>query len=292
MLRLQLSHCVAVLAASGLLLGITDTAHAKLIGFNGTLSIGLAGQPPIVATGSGNALLNGSVGGIGGHLTTLQILTNSVAVTGAVVPITDPEVVRTVSLSGTAVALTVSVRGTAALGTGILRPISGAAAAGPGLTQNVIPVPGIVRICILFAGCPSSLPVPLTLGGTRGVGIGGLITLFTFGGPLKFSIQGQPWTIKTAIVDGMTTNNGGFSTQSVVGFAHGPASGTSSTADIGGVIQLVTATRVVSTLNAGTTWPLLTTLRIHLVPEPGTFVLFGSGVVALGVAGRSRLRKT
>ena len=96
MSRLRLSYFVAVLAASGLLLGIAATAHAKLIGFHGTLSIGLAGQPPIVATGSGSALLNGSVGGIGGHLTTLQIFTNSVAITGAVVPITDPEVVRTV----------------------------------------------------------------------------------------------------------------------------------------------------------------------------------------------------
>ena len=114
MFRLRLSRFVAVLAASSLSFGITGTAHAKLIGFNGTLSISLGSLPPIVATGSGNALLNGSVGGLGAHLTTLQILTNTVSVTSAVVPITDPEVT-----------LTSSVRGTAALGTGILRPISG-----------------------------------------------------------------------------------------------------------------------------------------------------------------------
>ena len=298
MSNLRLSHCVAVLAASSLLIGIAGTAHAKLIGFNGTLSIGLAGQPPIVATGSGNALLNGSVGGIGGHLATLQIFTNSVAVTGsAVVPITDPEVVRMVSLSGTEVAFTVSVRGTVALGTGPLRPISGAS--GSGLTQNVMPVPGNVRICILFAGCPSSLPIPLTathgrFGGPVGVGIGGLITLGTFGkGGIMFSIYGQPWTVGTAVVTGVPTNNidGPFYSPFVEGFVHGPASATSSAADIGGVIQLVTATRVVTTIGVLLVTPLLTTLRIHLVPEPGTFVLFGSGVVALGIAGRSRLRK-
>ncbi len=273
-----MSHGLAIGIASVLLLGITGTAQAKLIGFTGTLSISLGVLPPIVATGSGNALLNGSVGGLGGHLTTLQILTNSVAITGAIVPITDPEVT-----------LTSSVRGTAALGTGILRPISGAS--GTGLTQNVMPVPGIVRICILFTGCPSFLTVPLTVNGTRGVGIGGLITIGTFGkGGARFSIYGQPWTVGTAVLDNLTTNNGGFSTQSIVGFVHGPASVTSSTAAISGVVQLVTATRILSTFLFPIP-PLLTTLTLHLVPEPGTFVLFGSGVVALGFVGRSRLRK-
>ncbi len=289
MLRLQLSHFVAVLAASSLLLGIAGTAQAKLIGFHGTLSIGLPGLPPVVATGVGPAILNNSAG-IGGHLTTLQILANTVSGTGLIVPITDPS------------APVVSVRGTAALGTGILRPISGAAASGAGLTQNVMPVAGIFRFCVLFTGCPSSLPIPLTvahgriggggIGGPAGVGIGGLITLGTFGkAGIKFSIFGEPWTIKTAIVDNISTDNGGFSTASAFGFAHGPASATSSTAAISGVVQLVTATRIVSTLSQTTVTPLFATLYLHLVPEPGTFVLFGSGVVALGIAGRSRRRK-
>ncbi len=280
MSRFRLSHFAAVLAASGLLLGITGTAHAKLIGFHGTLSIGFVGLPPIIATGVGQAILNDSAG-IGGHLATLQILTNTVAITGAVVPITDPDV-----------APVVSVRGTVALGTGILRPISGAAASGPGLTLNVLPVGGDFRICILFMGCPSSLPVPLTVGGPRGAGIGGLITIGTFGkAGIKFSIYGQPWTIKTAVVTAIPTDNGGFSSPFVSGFAHGPASVTSSTAAVSGVIQLVTATRVVSTLGVTLVTPLLTVLRIHLVPEPGTFLLFGTGVVAMGIAGRRRLGK-
>ena len=285
-------HALAIGIASVLLLGTADTAHAKLIGFNGTLSIGF--PVPVVATGSGNALLNGSIGGIGGHLTTLQILSNSVSVTGAVVPITDPGPPSTVS-----------VRGTFALGTGILRPISGAAASGPGLSLNVMPIVGLFRICILFTGCPSALFIPLTAahgrffrsaGGPVGAGIGGLITIggFPGGGAIAFSIHGQPWTVKTAVVTGVPTGNnidGPFSSPFVEGFVHGPASATSSAADIGGVIQLVTATRVVTTIGVLLVTPLLTTLRIHLVPEPGTFVLFGSGVVALGFAGRSRRRK-
>ena len=272
-------HGLAIGIASVLVLGIAGTAHAKLIGFNGTLSISLRGVPPIVATGSGNALLNGSVGGLGGHLTTLQILTNTVSVTGAIVPITDP-----------AAAPVVSLFGSIALGTGVLRPISGAS--GPGLTQNVMPVAGAFGLCLNFMGCFGLPPsIPLTVGGTRGVGIGGLITLDTFGGGIKFSIYGQPWTVGTALVDGIPTDNGGFSTTSAFGFAHGPASATSSTAAISGVVQLVTATRIVSTLGITLITPLFTTLTLHLVPEPGTFVLFGSGVVALGIAGRRRLRK-
>ena len=35
---------LAILAATGLLFGIAGTANAKIIGFNGTLSIGLGGR--------------------------------------------------------------------------------------------------------------------------------------------------------------------------------------------------------------------------------------------------------
>ncbi len=282
MLKPRFPHWVAILAASALLLGIAGTANAKLIGFHGTLSLGLGGLPPIVTTGVGTAILNGSAGIKGNpHLTTLQILTNTVSVTSAVVPITDPDAAPVVSL-----------RGSLALGTGILRPISGAAVSGTGLSLNTLPVGGGFLVCILFMGCPFSPFVPLTVNGTRGAGIGGLMTIGTFGkAGVKFSIYGQPWTVKTAFVTGLPTDNGGSSTASAFGFAHGPASATSSTAAISGVVQLVTATRVVSTLGVGFVTPLLMTLTIHLVPEPGTFVLFGSGVVALGVAGRSRRRK-
>ncbi len=278
MFRLRLSRFVAVLAASSLSFGITDTAHAKLIGFNGTLSVSLGALPPVVATGSGNAVLNGSTGGLGGHLTTLQVLTNTVSIVSTTIPVTDPVAAPVLQFFATAV-----------LGTGILRPISGAAASGGGLTQNVIPVPGSIRICIFF-NCASTLPIPLTVGGTAGVGIGGLITLGTFAATgIKISIHGQPWTVGTALVTGIPTDNGGSSTTSAFGFAHGPASATSSTAAVSGVVQLVTATRVVSTLGVTLIMPLLTTLTLHLVPEPGTFVLFGSGVVALGIVGRRRL---
>ena len=139
---------VSILTASALLCGIASTAHAKLIGFNGTLSIQMPWAfkgPPIVATGSGNAVLNSSAG-IGGHLVSLQILPNTVSATGGVVPITDPNM-----------APLVAVGASPALGTGPLRPVSGAASSGPGLTQNVLPVQGNLGICILFPNCSAVL---------------------------------------------------------------------------------------------------------------------------------------
>ena len=77
---------------------------------------------------------------------------------------------------------------------------------------------------------------------------------------------------------------------SAFGFAHGPASATSSTADISGVVQLVTATRIVSNFGGTIVFPLLSTLYIHLVPEPGALVLLVSGVAGLVAIGRSRIR--
>jgi hypothetical protein len=123
------------------------------------------------------------------------------------------------------------------------------------------------------------VPVPLTVGGTRGAGIGGLITVNTFGtAGLKFSVTGAPWTIGTTTVSNSVRS----------GFAHGPASGTTTTAKEGGVVQLVTPVRVTTTLASG--MDFIGILRVVLVPEPGTGLLLGAGVIALALAGRRKHR--
>jgi hypothetical protein len=75
-------------------------------------------------------------------------------------------------------------------------------------------------------------------------------------------------------------------TATVAGFAHGPASGTSSTAALGGVIQLVTPATV--TAQGTTKVPVFTALRLHFVPEPAMVVLLASGVGALAWLGSRR----
>jgi hypothetical protein len=78
-----------------------------------------------------------------------------------------------------------------------------------------------------------------------------------------------------------------------MGFAHGPASGTTSTAQPSGVVQLVTPSQVRTNLSLGTNVKVsvLTELLIHFVPEPGLLLLLGSGVFGLALLGRSRMKK-
>ena len=265
---------VALIAA----LVTAGAAEARVLDFRGTLSLQVGSLAEIRTTGSGPATLNQSTGGLGEHLNTIRIATPGL-ISGTV---------KGVPISG--VPGLVSIEGTAVLGTGALRPISGGAASAGGLTQNVLPVAGTVRLCFLFAGCQSNLPIPLTIGGTRGAGIGGLVTINTFGGAgIKISLVHAPWTVKTALILNVPTPGGGTTTlSSVAGFAHGPASGTSSTQDVGGVVQLVAPTLVLSNQSGLSGVPIYSVLTLHFVPEPGTLALFGMGIAGVGIAGRRR----
>ena len=92
---------------------------------------------------------------------------------------------------------------------------------------------------------------------------------------------------EAARIPNVPTPGGGTTTlSSVAGFAHGPASGTSSTQDVGGVVQLVAPTLVLSNLSGLQAFPIYSVLTLHFVPEPGTLALFGMGIAGVGIAGR------
>jgi hypothetical protein len=274
---------LVIFAAGALLFVLAGTAQARVIGWRGTLDLQLGTLQPVRATTFGiqGIVLNQSAGGSPiEHLNTFSVVTPGLITGGATVPLTDPELAPLVSL-----------RGQMTLATGVIGQISGGAISTQSLSPNQLPVGGEFKLCILFMGCISFIPVPLTVNGTRGVGIGGLITINGFGkAGIKISAINNPWTIHSAVIASIPTANGfAVTTTTRFGFAHGPQSDTSSTANQSGVVQLVTPVRVITTL-AGTT-PLFGILRIHFIPEPGTFLLFGSGVVAMGIAGRRRVKK-
>jgi hypothetical protein len=112
-------------------------------------------------------------------------------------------------------------------------------------------------------------------------------------GSIRISYEAAPWTLAT--VSGINqTNNGNFVTLSRIGFVHGAASASdSSTAAPSGVIQLIAPQQAATTGLAGnrSQVALFSTLTLHFVPEPGLLLLIGSGVVGLGLVGRSRMKK-
>jgi hypothetical protein len=300
-LAILLLVAVPLLAAGG--------ARASPLGFEGTLSALVGSPPPLAISGGGVATLNGSSGPIPGHLATLRLKASRGNLSGTATRIvTDPGLVangiRAVVLE-------------AAVGTGTLAPIS----RGPGLTRNRLPVGGVAKLCLLSTACTDFLPLVLTqpttngaryqvntatanqltphhlqgkrLGvpgsGVRGVGVGGLVTA---GGvaAIRISLQAAPWTVGTAQAIDQTA--AGTRAVTLMGFAHGPASATSTTAQPGGIVQLVTPSQVRTNLALGGSRKVavLGQLLVRFVPEPGLLVLLASAVAGLLLLGRGRIR--
>ena len=264
-----------VLIAAFLLAMTAGTAGAKTLDWHGTLDLDLGALERITFNGSGVATVNNSSGG--NHLNTLRI---AGGITGAgTIPVTDPETVGTIP----------SIRVAATLGSGTLAGISGAPPIKPG---PGIPLKGFTKVCTLVPGCTTFLPLDNTTNnGNTGVGVGGQLTLGGLG-TIRISLVAQPWTIGSTTLPA-STHEGAGTIRTVTGFVHGAASGNSSTATNSGVIQLVTPTAVTVAGVAGNSasMTLFTTLTMHFIPEPGLLLLIGSGVLGLGLMGRSRMKK-
>jgi hypothetical protein len=266
---------------------VAGTAIARPLNFSGTLTTIIDTLPNLSATGGGVATVNGSSGAIPAHLQALRLAGSRGVVTG-----TDDVILTDPDTAGNAIARII-IQFQARTGT--LNGISGAIASTGSMSHRVFPIGGVAKICLLSTVCTDFLPLILTEGGgTKGVGVGGLITV---GGesPIRISVEAAPWTVKTATAVDQTDDNTGaaaFHNVTAQGFAHGPLSNTTSTAAPSGVLQIVTPAQVRTNLPLGTSIKVstLTTLLIHFIPEPGLLLLIGSGVVGLVVLGRSRMR--
>lgn len=287
---------LAALVAASVLLA-WGPARAAQLNWSGTATVILydEDEPNVYFYGGGVATVNGTSGIVPAHLDSLRLAEARGHIGGTYTHfITDPDKLG---------------QGVAAIRFNAVEPRTGTVA-GPSPYEGIsgpVPVDGIVQVCILSTACTMYLPLRLVQSMTwlgrepldeqKGIGVGGLLTMGAYG-EIRFSVQAAPWTIKTASVSNLiSTDRGGYfpSPFSLAGWAHGPASATTSTAQPGGELQLVTPIRTTSDIAMGIGAPLghistlmgtIGILHIRFIPEPGWFLLLGSGIFGLLVLAR------
>ncbi|MEE8476449.1 MAG: hypothetical protein V3T01_13900 [Myxococcota bacterium] len=253
-----------VLIATGGLAPLVVSTRQSVANING--SAGLPLPPPTPPTTPTTTTTR--------HLTTFTAVAGDVPGTGSMLPTTSTSFLTGGIRSATA---------TVTIYPGYARAFSTAT----GLSDAKMAVRGNFKMCVLTASCGSILSVPLTVNGTVGVGLGG--SFQGFAKSVGFSVVGAPWTSGIASITGISTQNGG-TLVSRSGYAHGPASLTSSTVTTSGRIQLVTPAQILTDLGG---FAVIVEARWHflqVVPEPGSFLLLSSGVVGLLVLGRRRMK--
>lgn len=260
-----------------LVIGVAGTAHAATLDFTGTLELQMPGLlPGFLVPGAGTAQVTDD-GGF--HLLSFLLPGGTFGPTTSVILLTGP------SFTGvTALRLT--------LAQNLTGSFSGISGGPPG--GGPMGLSGIAKICLGFGPptgvCAGFIPLPLTPSGTpsAGFGIGGTRTA---AGAVNVTLQNAPWTIGQPLMT-LHTPNTTISTPPLAGgFAHGPASLTSSTAQPSGALQLVTVSKVYTSLTgAFPEMPVTGVLTLYFVPEPGTLLLLGSGVAGLAILGRRRSR--
>jgi hypothetical protein len=258
----------AVLAAAA--------ADADAMLFEGTLTLNGLGSATVAATGTGVAAVNGSGGGL--RLSSVAIgagvfVTNTTS-TQTPPPTTFPFAKIVASFSNAAGAFAVT-------------PL-------PGSLRGPMALPGSIQLCTDI-DCGFAFTVPFTQGGSNGVGIGGSTITAMAGTGTTISLRGASWRSGSTTISlrgaswrsGSSTIMTATGTHTSVGFVHGPASLTSSTALTGGVLQLVTPIAITANTPAEPVEiPIFGSLQLRLVPEPGAGAALLAGAVAIALLGR------
>ncbi len=258
-----------IVALAGLLaIGAAGSASAATLDFTGALSLQMGGYSPFVIPGAGTAQLtdDGSF-----HLLSFSLPGGTFGPASTIISgYDDLRFTSVANLSG---------------------GFTGISGGPPG--GGTMGLSGIAKLCLIFEPtCQFSyVPLPFAATGTPpvGLGIGGTQQVT---GAINFTAQHAPWTIGQPVMTIHTPNSTITTPVLPGGFAHGPASLTSSTARPSGALQLVTASKVYTSLSgAWPEMPMTGVLTLHFVPEPGTLLLLGFGVAGLAAHGRWRRRR-
>jgi hypothetical protein len=132
----------------------------------------------------------------------------------------------------------------------------------------------IVNVLFLF-----DLNIPLAAVGVEG----GFVTALE--GNLRITAFGTGWTTGAVQITGITTETPAgnvINTVTFVGFDNRGPGGV-------GQVQIISPFKAVT--NAAGNLPGLAVMTLNFVPEAGTLLLLGSGVVGLALLGRRRMRK-
>ncbi len=253
--------------------------------FSGTLEFGIQGVTPVALTGISTVVVNGTGGGA--HLSSFTIATGRLAGTASR-PLFNAAPISGLLFAGSVATYFYHVCCGAAASNSLVYALNfGSVSNGPGAFYNlsnhysnfagVMPLNGIGVAC-LFSPCsafPSAnLVVPLTP-----VGQGGTAAVT---GVVNITGIGAPWFKGTVTVG----------TATAMGFQHGPASATlSSAAQISGVVSLVSPVFISTSLDAFPLVPAFARFTVQFIPEPRTLLLVGSGVMGLAVIRRRRMKK-
>ncbi len=251
-----------------LAIGLTGSARAATLDFTGALSLKISRLPAFVVAGAGTAQVSDDGDA---HLLSLLLPGGTFGPINTSLPITNDAEMDSIRLT---------------LAGNLTGSFGGVSGGPPG--GGPMGLQGLAKLCIGFAPCEFaniSFPLTPTMGGA-GFGVGGTVTV---SGAVGLTLQNAPWTIGQPV---MTIHTAASNVSTPVlpgGFAHGPASLTSSTAQRSGVVQLVTASKVYTSLaGAFPELPVTGVLTLHFVPEPGTLALLASGVAVLALYGRRK----